>query len=149
MKRKITLSIALVVSLIVLLLTSFDSRVEAENQMRYVADTGFIKPGPNQELRVSVAVGDVNGDQIHVRFRRLKYIEQGNIYKVASQTTSPPITLSADEAASVDAADLAVWRLMVLSDSKNMRVTVQLIDKTTGQVDSVLIALINGLPGVN
>ena len=57
MKRKIILSIALVLSLTILLLSSSDSSVKAQNQIKIVADTGSVALGPNQEMRLSLLSG--------------------------------------------------------------------------------------------
>jgi hypothetical protein len=142
MKRKVTLSIAIALSIALLALIKADSTVNAEPPQRFSFDTGVVTLGPNQILRVTVAAGDLNGDGIHVRFRRTRYIEQDNIYRIESQTTSAPLTLASNEAAVLDASDLAVWRAGVLTDSKDARVTVQIIDSATGQVNSVLTALL-------
>ena len=68
-------------------------------------DTGIITLGPDQFLRVSLA-GDFDGDSdvdgADFVFRRIGYLEQGNIYRVASQVTSPRMRLSQGEAASID-----------------------------------------------
>ncbi len=77
MKHKITLSIALVLSIMSVLLMSSDSSVEAQNQIRVVGDTGFIAAVLDQDLnsfRVTVNTGAGN-DAVAVRFRRIDYTQ--------------------------------------------------------------------------
>jgi hypothetical protein len=54
MKRKITLTVALVVSVVLVSLMSSDAPVRAAPPQRFKVDTGVIIPGPNQKLRVTV-----------------------------------------------------------------------------------------------
>jgi hypothetical protein len=154
MKRQMTLSIALVLSVVLLSLMSSDSAAGAQNQMRVVADTGIIRLGPHQVLHVSAAqTGDglILGNLLTVRFRQLRYIEQDNLYKIASQITSPLITLAPNEGAfvksevaSIDAADLVVWRTLVLSDKRNVRVSAMIIDTETGKTTQIIMANTEG-----
>jgi len=145
MKRRILLSIVLVVSLVSVSLMSSDSRVEAQNQLRVVADTGVITLGPNQALRVTVAAGDVNGDDpLRVRFRQMKYTQgvcSGGICKhsVESQTTSAPVTLAPNESAVVNAANYVVWRIVVFGSNRNLRATGAIVNVNTGEVTSNII----------
>lgn len=134
MKRRITLSIALVLSIVLVSLTSSDRAVNAQNQqMRVVADTGMFSLGANQMLRVTVAPRDVSGnDNIRIRFKRMEYIEQGNVYKIGSQSTSSPITLAPDEAVGFDHIGNFNFRGVVLSNSPDVRVNVSIIDTVTG-----------------
>jgi hypothetical protein len=148
MRRQITLSIALVVSVVLLSLMSSGATARAQNQLRPVADTGILTLGPNQVLRVTVAAGDLDGDTaVSVRIRRMGYIEEDNLYKIASQTTSDRITLMPGEGALMNVTDgmsntILGVRAVVLSNSRNVRVTGQIIDTATGQVNSVLIAIL-------
>ena len=154
MKRKITLSIALVVGLTVLLLSNYDSNVEAQIQMRPVADTGVITLGQDQMLRLTaVSVdGELGGGLYGVRFRRTRYVKTDCTdgvcrYVVDSQTTSETMISAPNQSSKLDVMgntigpDAAV-SIEVLSSSRNVRVTGQIIDTTTGQVDSILIALL-------
>jgi len=149
MKRRITLSITLVLSVVLLSLMSSDSTAKAEPEGRRVSfDTGIVTLGPGQKLRVAV-VGDFNRDNdIRVRFRRMGYIEQDNLYKVASEVTTDPITLAPGEGAVIDITldrDMNAVRGIVnanlIGTNAAGTVTVQIID-ATGQVDSILIALL-------
>lgn len=147
MKRKLTLSIALILSITFLLLTGSDSTAQSQNQLKPVADTGVITLGPNQELRVTVAAGDVNGDDnIRVRFRKLEYMQTNCSngvckYAVSSQATSDPITLAPGEAASRKwyEVDLTAFRGMVLSSSRNVRVTGIVFDTSTQRVVAIWV----------
>jgi hypothetical protein len=138
MKRNISLAIVTTLMLVMVTLFSSDNTTHAQNQMRLAADSGVITLGPNQVLRVTVNAGDGN-DAVRVRFRQMQYIEQGNIYKIASQTLSPPITLAPDEAAVVDGADLAVWRTQVMSNRRNVKVTGIVFDTSTQRVVTQII----------
>ena len=139
MKRKITLSIALVLSLTIILLTSSDSRVEAQNQIKVVADTGVVTLGPNQKLRVSIMFDGFEGGE-RIAFRSIVYapgVCSGGICKsaVASQTTSAVITLQPGEAALFDMID-PQGQVKVLSNSQKARVNILIIDSVTGEIVS-------------
>ena len=58
MKRRIALSIALVLSIVSVSLMSSDSTANAARPQTYVADTGMITLGANQLLRITVAPVD-------------------------------------------------------------------------------------------
>lgn len=151
MKRKIILSTALILSLtILLLLTSSDSRVEAQNQTRYTAGTGIITLGANQNL--SLTINGSGDEAIAVRFRRTRYVKTACAdgvcrYVIESQTTSETMISAPNQSSKLDVMgnqigpDAAV-SIEVLSSRRNARVTVQLTDALTGQVQSVLIALL-------
>jgi hypothetical protein len=144
MKRKITLSIALVLSLTLLMLTGSDSRVAAQNQIRVVADTGVITLGPNQILRVTV-VGALDLNDLYLfRVNKRSYAQNAcsdGICKlaVASQTTTNPITLMPGEAASIDIAGDELQhgvRGVVLSNSRDIRVNAYIINAVTGAFEA-------------
>jgi len=144
-KRKITLSIALVLSIVLVALTSSDSPVAAQNQLRIVADTGFIAATLDQDinsLRVTVNTG-AGDDAIAVRFRRIDYTQiacDGGICKheISAQTTSDPIILQPGEAVSLNVQGNQIGtdgvRIVVLSSSRNVRVNGSIIDAVTGAV---------------
>lgn len=151
MKRKITLSIALILSIVSVLLTGSDSRVAAQNQTRYRAGTGVITPGANQTLSVVIVSGEED-NVFSFRFRQTRYLKTGCAdgvcrYVIESQTTSPAMISAPNQSSKLDVIanqigpDRAV-SVEVLSSSRNARVNVQLSDTVTGQVDSVLIALL-------
>jgi hypothetical protein len=141
MKRKITLSIALALSVTLLSLTSSDRTAHAQNQIRVIADTGVVTLGPNQILRIS-GDGVDQDDIITLRFRQMTYLQNacsGSIckYSAASQTLSASVTLMPGEAASLTVGpDIQgnTVRVAVLSSSRNARVNVMIIDAATGEV---------------
>ncbi len=145
MKRRITLSIALAVSLTILLLTGSDSRVEAQNQIKPFADTGMMKLGPNQILRITAA-GNF-GPQTEaaiVRFRQMNYMQTDCSdavckHAVQSQSLSEPIALAPGEAASFTCLPGALpVRAIVLTNNRNVRVNATIIDAVTGEVTSFI-----------
>ena len=145
MKRQMTSSLVLTLSLL-LSLVWFPSPASGQQPQRFRADTGIIIPGPHQKLRVTV-VG-MGTTILTVRFRQIEYVQDtcnsDAVCKLtaSSQTTSDPITLVPGEAASLDLIASTYGRGIVLSDTQDARVTVQIIDTTTGQVNSVLVALL-------
>ena len=146
MKRRITLSIALVLSIVLVSLTSSDSTVKSQNQIRFVADTGLITLGPNQILRLTVNTRDGN-DTINVRFRRQEYIDTSTtagIRKLAisSQESSDLIPLMPGEATTLDfrrciSPICGGVRGMVLSNNRGVQVNTMIIDSATGEVVSL------------
>jgi hypothetical protein len=137
MKNKLTISLGLIFSVVMICLMSPLSSVYAQNEIRPAGDSGMITLGPNQMLRLTVAAGDVNGDDdIRIRFRRSEYIEQGNIYKIGSQSTSAPILLRRGEAASIDIGLDGGFgvRGVVLSNSRKVKVTGIVFDTSTWRV---------------
>jgi hypothetical protein len=151
MKCRLRLLTALVLGAVLLSLTSSDSMAQ-QGRRRFSADSGIVTLGPNQKLRVAIS-GDFDGDaDVDVAdfvFRRIGYIEQDNIYRVASQATTDPIRLTQGGGASIDinqgefdAVRCVVSGNLIGTDARSARVTVQVINRTTNQVDSVLIALL-------
>jgi hypothetical protein len=111
MKRSIILSIALLASIAAATFLSYDSAAQGPPRRRFTFDTGVVTLGPHQALRVAIA-GDFNGDGdvdgadfITARFRRMQYIEQDNIYRIGSQSTSAPVELGNREAAIFNVTD--------------------------------------------
>ena len=111
MKRRIILSIALALSVVLLSLTSSDSTANAARTRRFVADTGMITLGPNQMLRVTVAAATDGFPTENISFNcgRITYSEgtcdSGACkHSISSQTTTDPIRLAPGEAASMDIA---------------------------------------------
>src|SRR5687767_8110675 len=107
MKHRITFSIALILNIVLVSLMGLNPAVQAQNQLRPAGDTGIVKTGPGQQLRVTVAAGDVNNDSIRLRVVRMGYTEGDctttGVCKLtlSSQTTSPQITLAPGEALAV------------------------------------------------
>ena len=148
MKRRITLSIAIVLSVALVSLITSDLRVDAQNQIRVIADTGLIKIGPGQILRLTATpAGGINT----VSFRRMEYMQttcDGGVCKlaVASQSSTDPTLVGPGEAASIymggDTGTHEV-RAVVLSNSKEVTVTGMLIDMASGNT----VALYNPSSG--
>lgn len=109
MKRKITLSIALALSVAFLSLMSSDSTAHAAGQATFVADTGVITLGPNQFLRVTAMVPQ----RSIVRSVTVTFDRQMNthgtcnasgvcVHTVASRTPAEPVTMAPGQGASID-----------------------------------------------
>jgi len=148
MKRRITLSIALALSIISVTLMSSDRTAQAQSQVSFFADTGVIKLGPNQILRITLESS--TGD-ILIKFRRFGY-EQAICsgdgicrLTVVSQTTSNPIMLMPGEAASMDLAPMpnsSGVRGVVLSNRREIKVNAMIVNTATGQVEGLLLDVI-------
>ena len=151
MKRRITLSIALTVSVVLASLASSDSTAQAQLEGRRVADTGIFSLGPNQELRLTL-MGDANGDgkvdaADYVLFRRMEYGQEtcgsDGVCKlvVTSQTTTNPIRLRPGEAihTSSSGGGLPGVRIVALSNHRSVRATATIINTITGETTSHII----------
>lgn len=145
MTRRLILSLVLALN-VLLSLVSFTSPAHGAPPQRFSAETGLIVPGPHQKVRLSI-IG-LGNTGLTVRFRQMEYTQEfcnsNGVCKltVSSQTTSAPITLAPGEAASLDLLATTYGRGIVLSDSQDARVTVEIIDTTTGRVESFLQALL-------
>jgi hypothetical protein len=149
MKRRIALSIALVVSVVLVSLASSDSTAQAQQGIRRVADTGIVSLGPNQELRLTV-MGDFNADgQVdaadYVLFRRMEYGQEtcnsDGVCKlvVTSQTTTNPIRLRPGEAVSFTCIPGSVFGVRVVVESnRRARVLGIVFDTSTQRVVAII-----------
>jgi hypothetical protein len=145
MKRKMTFSLTLTVSLL-LSLIGFAESVQGQQRLKPVDDTGVITLGTNEMLRLTVAAGDVNGDGSEVQFRQVGYGPVGCNgavceHTVVSQSTSSPLMLMPGEAASIDIVKNgnSAVRAMVLSDNPNVKVNAMIVNMTTGNIICVLV----------
>jgi hypothetical protein len=146
MKRKIILSIALILSVILVSMISSDSTALAQQPQRFTADTGMVTLGPNQVLRVTVATGDINGeDSVNVRLRWIEYTQgvcnSGGVCKhaIESQNTSAPITLAPGEVVSFDhIGNFNFLRAVVLGNRRKLRVNMIVFDTSTQRVVAML-----------
>ena len=145
MKRKIILSIALVLSITILSLTSSDRAAQAQNQTRVVADTGFVPLVPGQMLRLTVvSPRDPVSGQAAGKFRRIDYTQgvcNGGVCKhaVLSENTSPSIMLESNEAVSFDITPMpnsSGVRGVIVSNSRDLRVNALIIETVSGNVVS-------------
>lgn len=138
MKRKITISIALVLSIFLVSLMSSDRTAQAQTTATTMP-VGFMTLGPNQLLRVTV-VNTAGNRNAAVRFGQQSYMQEicnGGVCKhvIASQNISAPVMLMPDEAASFDIPNTGSGvRGAVLSNSPDVQVTAMLINTVTGEV---------------
>lgn len=112
-----------------------------------VADSGAIRLGPGQILRITINCQEGN-DALNVRFRRMYYegSTNGGVWKssVVAQDTSDPITLASNEAASTDISQAgfdAVRGEFIIrgyrgTTTVNDGVLFQIIKTSTGEVVS-------------
>lgn len=154
MKRILTLSIAIALSVLFALTTS-DSTANAARTRRYVADTGMVTLGPSQLLRVTVAPaaddGGIPTESISFNFDQLVYSRgacTGGVcmHSIQSRTTSAPITLAPGDTVSVDSSSsttgthrtiyYTAFRHGSASRSQKVQVNAQIIDTVTGAVVS-------------
>jgi hypothetical protein len=151
MKRQMKVSLVLTLGAL-LLSVGFASTAYGQQQRNLVGDTGRITLGPNQVLRIS-GDGVDQDDVITLRFRRIEYTQgtcNGGVCKhaIASQITSAPITLAPGESASIDIPNNAFGvRGVVLSNSRDVRVTAQIIDLATGDIIAIWVP--QGSPAVS
>lgn len=145
MKHRLKLFLVQTLSVLVAFI-SLPPTSQGAPPQRFRADTGIIALGPQQILRITV-VG-TGSTSLTLRFRQMDYVQDtcnpDAVCKltVSSQTTSDFITLAPGEGASLNLTAGTYGRGIVLSNSQDARVTVQIIDTTNGQVNSVLIALL-------
>jgi hypothetical protein len=145
MKQKITLSIAIALSIALLSLIRSDSTVNAEPPQRFAFDTGVVTLGANQILQVTAISGQGSGDPIPTEFRQRNYMptacDGGGVckYAVSSQTASDPLLLAPNEAAVFTCIPGSVTvRATVLSNTRNLRVNAIVFDTSTQRVVSVV-----------
>jgi hypothetical protein len=150
MKLKITTSIAIVLTVLLSVMTFAPAARgqtpgEDVNMRKIVIDTGVVRLGLNQALRVT---GDWNGDgKDVVQFRQMTYMPDGCSggvckYTIASQSASAPVTLASNEAASIDIVSSDEYfavRAIVLSEHPNLHVNAMIVDTTTGNIICVLV----------
>lgn len=150
MKQKITISIALIASIIFVSLVISDSTVQAQRNRRFSGDTGAITLGPNQILRLTVNAQDGN-DTLNVRIKQI-YYDTGNCsnnvcrHSIASQMQTEIISLAPGEAASLegdpDQPFIIGAMRMVIEGNNPMKVNAQIIDTTNGEVQGIIAILI-------
>jgi hypothetical protein len=148
MKRQISLSIALILGVLLSLASFAPIAYGQEPPRRPVADTGIVSLGQNQVLRLRIVDYLDDDSDFTISFKRMGYIEQNNVYKVFAQDATNPVTLTANEGASIDIPPAFLGggfvgvRGVVLSSRRNVRVTGQIINTVTGEVSAVLIGLL-------
>ena len=134
---------------IMVLLPVFGSSATAHAQTkeRFVVDTGIFALPSTHELRITVTTASVNDTTI-VGFRRLRYADGTCknsgicVYEVVSDDSSGPVTVAQGEAANYRVSGLAgspSVRVMVLSNNRDVRVTAQLINQSTGEIVAIWV----------
>ena len=144
MKRRMTLSIALALS-VLLPLVSLPAAAHGQQPQRFTADTGVLTLGPGQILRVTVAAKEIDKSSppLLVRFRRTQYA-QGSCnsdgvckHNFIGTDVTGTLSLAAGEAASYDIQQIgSAVRGVVLTNNRNARVVCLIINTATGKVDS-------------
>ena len=137
MKRKITFSIVLGVGIVLALLMKADSSVGAQNQIRIAGDTGVLKLGPGQILRITASPA---GGNSAVAFRRMEYMPtdcNGGVCKlaVASQSTTNPTMVASGEGLFYEYIEIDSVRVVVLSNSRDVKVNALIVDAATGKIE--------------
>lgn len=150
MTRRITLSIALVLSVVLVSLTISASTVQAARQ--FTADTGVITPGPNQRVRLSVFDDPFFFDAgAVVQFTGIRYTQgicnsEGVCrHTVASQTTAIWINQAEIPSSilSFDIPGTGSWGVRgIVKSNRRIVVNAQIIDVETGNVDAIIAILI-------
>ena len=143
MKRKIILTAALALSIVLVSLMSSDSTLKAEPPQRFTFDTGIVTLGANQTLRVVSVDGELEGGIYGEVIKRFEYQQTGceaGICKlaVASQTTSPLIRFAQNEAASIETPNGGSRRIMIVTDNRNLRVNAIVFDTSTQRVHATM-----------
>lgn len=143
MKRTIALAVALGVSVTLLTLATSGSTTRAQQRGRlFHWDTGVVRLGPNQVLRLT---GDWNGDvDTTVGFREIKYGQgncSGSVCRLITlgTTTSGPHTVAPGEAISFELVATTYGRGIVTSNRRDVQVTASIINTTTGETTSQII----------
>jgi hypothetical protein len=138
MKRRIILSVAVVLSVGLLLLTTSDSTAQAQRNRFYIYDPGIITLGGNQKLQVTVSTNAAADIVFHEYGHGLSACN-GNVckYSQIQDNQVPSINLAIGEGASdtvAFSAGVTGTRITVTSNNPNLRVNWQIIDTVTGAV---------------
>src|SRR5882724_11525557 len=133
MKRRISLSIALVMSIVLLSLMNFDLKAQEQTQGAD-ADTGIIGPLPSDQV-LRITATNSSRQTVTVRFKQIEYMPDscnGAVCKLVpvSQMTYNPITLAPNEGASITLSSVLAVRGIVQNGgqgARNAHVTAQII----------------------
>lgn len=146
MKHQRTFQIMLSI-LVLFVLWGSSAIVHAQTNERFVVDTGIFGLPSTHQLRITVATASVN-DTMTVGFRRLRYNEgtcntsSVCVNEIVSDDSSGPVTIAQGEAASYRVSGMAgspSVRVMLLSNNRDVRVTAQLINQTTGEIVAIWV----------
>jgi hypothetical protein len=144
MKHKITLSIALVMSLVLISLIGSATTANAAPQpQRFVADTGTVPLGPNQLLRLTVApppgLEVVTVEYMYITWTNYQHGACNDsgvcMHTILSQNTTDPVMLRRGEAVSMDITQSpngSAVRGLVYLTSNDLEVNMQVVDIITG-----------------
>ena len=140
MKRRITLSCALVLSIVLVPLMRSDSMMHAQSAATF--PVGFTTLGTNQLLRITVV--NINRNRsAQVRLGQQRYT-QGTCnvgvckHVVASQDMSAPVMLMPHEAASFEIPSTGSGvRGVVVSSSQDVQVTSMIVNSGTGEIMAI------------
>ena len=134
---------------IMVLLPVFGSSATAHAQTkeRFVVDTGIFGLPSTNELRITAATASVNETMI-VGFRRLRY-DEGTcnsssvcVNEIVSDDSTGLVTVAQGEAANYRVSGMAgspSVRVIVLSNNRDVRVTAQLINQSTGEIIAIWV----------
>lgn len=145
MKRRITISMMSMLSIVLLSMISFGSANAQQGARQVGADTGMLTLGPNEMVRLSVVAKD-GASNISLRVRLTEYTAEmcnGPVCKhvVALQTTSQPVTLDPGEAASfrttVTGEEVRYVRAVLLSSNPNVKVMGIVFDTSTQRINAI------------
>lgn len=146
MKRRIILTIGLILTVGLIALTVSDSNVGAQRNRVFRANAGMVYIGSNQKLQIAVSNESENAT-INVRFGSKHYHEEmcttGGIckYSSGSQTISDPITISPGEATSMNLVGPGIWGSWAGITNPNVQVNAMIINTVTDEVTAVQIPL--------
>lgn len=141
MKRRIALSIALALSVLVSLVSLPVAAQGQQPQQRFRADSGVLTPAVGQTFRLTIN-GVEGAGLIRARIRWMQYGAQGCSgappvcrHIIVNQGVTPVETLGPDDALSMDIpGNGAGMRVIVESNSRNARVLGIVFDTSTQRV---------------
>lgn len=146
MKHRITLSIAVFLSIV---LVSLMNSASAKAETLYRADTGMITLGPNQLLRLTVANTARRNTSLTITFTAVVTFSTCSngvcTHTVGSHTTTNPVTLARGQAASYDIippAGASAVRGIVIGNNPDAQVNGLIIDGLTGRTEGAVAAII-------
>ena len=140
-KRRLSVALALSVFLSMLIFPSATQAQSGANRFR--GDTGVIALGLGQVLRITISP---EGFECNAVFRSTKYIPSGCNgegvcrHTVQSQTTTAPVNIAADQAASFEVQGNGdAVRVVVRANIRAVVATATIVNTATGEVTSQVI----------
>ena len=133
--------------LVLFVLWGSSATAHAQTKERYVVDTGIFALPSTHELRITAATASVS-DTMAVAFRRLRYNEgtcnssSVCVNEIVSDDSTGPVTVAQGEAANYRVSGMAgspSVRVIVLSNNRDVRVTAQLINQSTGEIVAIWV----------